>query len=180
MAYTDPANFTYTNPNLATLFYNTNNGIFNAVLSAVSGFLTEMNKVCTSQIDETETIVVVLSCIFGLLIFFQAPMGCMMNKVVNSQVDIFLRLPCKACMKLERSANDFVVRAHVSLGLTSCRTTRTFAAKTTGKTRPRPRGRRSARPRPVWSPATLPSETQRKSTSRCRTGPDCRSSGRSW
>ncbi len=111
--FQDVSQFRSKDATVATLIYNAANTVFKSMFLAVNNFVASISTLYTQQLSETETISIVLICIFGALIFVQAPISYMLNSVVISQVDIFLKLPNRVCAKLERAANDFVTRIHV-------------------------------------------------------------------
>ncbi|MDR3548794.1 MAG: hypothetical protein P4M11_11115 [Candidatus Pacebacteria bacterium] len=109
--FQDVSQFRSKDATVATLIYNAANTVFKSMFLAVNNFVASISTLYTQQLSET--ISIVLICIFGALIFVQAPISYMLNSVVISQVDIFLKLPNRVCAKLERAANDFVTRIHV-------------------------------------------------------------------
>ncbi len=99
---------------MATLIYNLLNGMYKAAFSLCNELSNLAFNFYYTQKDSTQIIVAVMICMFFALILFQGFTSYRLSSTVNSQVDIFLFLPQRACVQLKDAANDFSSRIHVA------------------------------------------------------------------
>ncbi len=107
--------YQYKDPAVAALIFNAQDEIFKQMFATVSNFMDSINTLFSDQLTQTKMVIVIMSCLFGILIVVQAPTSYALNNIVHSQIDIFLKLPNRVCAKLERSANDFINKVRVCL-----------------------------------------------------------------
>lgn len=112
--YKKASQFSYNDPAFATLYYNIKNDMQENTNVVINSFMTEMKNLYNEQSRNAKIVVIVLCCILGVLIWLQAPMAYWVNRTVDSQVDIFLKMPSRVCAKMERLANRFVIKVQNS------------------------------------------------------------------
>lgn len=109
------SDYNYGNPHLASMLYNLRNDLLMAASRALNGMTDGIVIGYKEQISKIITTTAVLSSIFALLILIQAFIGYSLNSVAISQIDIFFRLPIRYCIRMEKSASEFLNMAHVLL-----------------------------------------------------------------
>ncbi len=112
--YKNRSQFAYNDSEFATLYYNIKNDIPRVMFSVVEWFTNDVEQQYKDQMSSARTVIIVLCCAFGTLICLQTPATYFLNKTVWSQLDIFLKLPSRSCLRMERAANRFVITAQNS------------------------------------------------------------------
>ncbi len=111
--YGSLSRFVYSDPNISTLVYNSQNALLEYMLETTYNFMNSINDVYVSQLSETKAVVIVLICLCALFMAVQIPIGYSLDTAISAEIDIFLQLPSRVCGTLEKQANDFVARLQV-------------------------------------------------------------------
>ncbi len=106
--------YKYSDPAISSMFFNLQSGIFSATTTSFTDFIQSVYALYDSKLNSMIVLACILGSIFILLVAIQAPTVYNLNKLVCSQIDIFLRMPLRACIKLEKHANEFINRIQES------------------------------------------------------------------
>ncbi len=84
--YQNITNITRTDPNVASILYNSLNSLYGPSGSVQTAFLNSLDLFYADRLANTKTITIALSCIFAFLVLLQAPLAYLLNLTVCSQV----------------------------------------------------------------------------------------------
>ncbi len=113
-----PEEFNIKNPHVATIVYNSINGMFQSASVSLNALLDSMNQHFDDQDRQSSIIFYIFLGSYILLVLIQAPLGYSLILCVNKEAMPFLVISRARYLKMMKEANAFLI--YIKVRVSDC------------------------------------------------------------